>query len=134
MLESDREAPLLILFTAEERHAVAMLVEAHQRETQIGLAGVAFRIEVDQRPADAPTDPRGDARVSEGTPDHVPGNAKAVAIDKEGNFLRKNPEDTSEAPEQKRRLQEPDAEVRLELGYMASVLMDTLIGVGTHFA
>ena len=46
VLELGSEALLLILFAAIERHAVTMLVEAHEREAQIGLPGVALGIEL----------------------------------------------------------------------------------------
>ena len=74
VLELDSKALLLILFAAAERHGVDMLVEAHQREAQFGLLSVALGIELDQRAADAPTEPGTGARGGQGAPDHVAGN------------------------------------------------------------
>ena len=60
--EDPIEALLLVGFAAVERDAFDLLVDPHQREAKLRLAGVALGIQMDQRTADAPTHQRGDRR------------------------------------------------------------------------
>ena len=51
----------------------------------------------------------------------------------EGHVLREEPKDADEASEQKRGLEKPDAKVGRELGQMAGVFVDALVGVAACY-
>ncbi len=55
-----------------------------------------------------------------------------MPVHMESHVLRQHPEDASKASEQKRGLEKPDAKVGRELGQMAGVLVDALVGVAAH--
>ena len=44
--EKKTDRGVLILFAIKKRNAVTMFIEAHERESQIGLPGVVLRIEI----------------------------------------------------------------------------------------
>src|SRR4029077_21001490 len=130
----DGEALFLILFAAIKRHAVGVLVEAHQSEPQIGLPGIALGIKPNQRTADHPAEPRGGARIDKSAPHHVTRYAEAVAAHMEGYVLGQEPEDANETSKRERRVQAPNPEVSRQLGQMAGVFVDALIGVSAHLS
>jgi len=78
----ENQRQVFILFAAVERHTITMLAKAHEREAQISLPGLAYGIELDQWAADPPAEPRGGARIENGAPDHVTGNAEGASAHK----------------------------------------------------
>ena len=70
-IELGGQAPPLVRLAAVESDAVDMLADADEPETQPGLATIAFGLELDQRPADAPAQPGGGAGIDQGAPDEV---------------------------------------------------------------
>ena len=134
VLELASETLIFIFFTAIERHSVDVFVEAHKRETQLGLLRVAFAIQLDQRAADAPTEPGTGASGGEGAPDHVPGNCETVTAQIQWHVSREAPQHPDETAKEERRLQEPDAEIGCQFGQMPGVLVDALVRVGAQLA
>src|SRR5262245_2200003 len=124
----------LILFPAIERYAVDMLIKADECIAQFGLLGISFVVELNQGMADEPTQPGGGACIDKRAPDHITGNCEAAPTQMEPDLVREHPQNPDEAPEKKRRLQEPNPEIGRQLGQMASILVHSLVRVGTHFA
>ena len=61
------------------RDVVGALRPADQRRSQFRLARVPGRLEQDQRPSDAPREPRAAERIEQRRPDHVAGDAELPA-------------------------------------------------------
>ena len=113
---------------------VGVLVDAHQREAQIGLARVALGIERNQRATDAPGEQRAAERIGERAPDHVARDREAAFADIEHHLLGQDPEHAHEAHEQQRGLQQADRERGRELGQVLRVLVDALIRIDPDLA
>ena len=113
---------------------VGVLVDAHQREAQIGLARVALGIERNQRATDAPGEQRAAERIGERAPDHVARDHEAAIADVEHHLRGEHPEHADEADEQQRRLQQADRKRRRELGQVLRVLVDALVRIDPDLA
>lgn len=58
-----------------QRDALAGFVDPDEGEAEFRLAGVSFAIQGNQRPSYQPGQAGADQGITEGTPDHIAGNA-----------------------------------------------------------
>ena len=113
----------------EQRDAFQILVDAHQRETQLRLARVAFGIKADQRPAHQPARQRGDVGVKQRAPDHEARRRNHHVADAKEHAAGQFPQHADERGQQQRGLQQPDPEVRGQFGQLLRVGRDALVWV-----
>src|ERR1700733_5959100 len=106
-----------------------MLVDAHQRKTQIRLARVALRVAADEAAAHPVAEQRARARIENRRPHHEAGNGIVPVGDAKNEVVRQPPENARETEEQNRRLQQPDGEVGRQLTELARILMYALIRI-----
>ena len=69
--EALAQAAELLALAAVQRHALAVLAQAHQRKAEIGLEALLVEVEADQRPADEVGEDGADDRVDQRDPDQV---------------------------------------------------------------
>ena len=128
------EKAALIRFAIVQHDAVGVLVDAHERDAQIGLPCVALVIERNERAADVPSEQRSAERIGERAPDHVPRDRDRAVAEIENDLLGKEPEHAREAREQQRGLHQADRERGREVGQVLGVLLDALIGIDADLA
>ncbi len=80
-IEIDLDAALLIRLAAEECDGIDMLIDAHQREAQLGFASIALGIAGDKRATDPIADQGGRARIDDRGPHHVARNVETPPAD-----------------------------------------------------
>src|SRR6185312_2352689 len=127
--EVELYAPPLIRLARGERYAIEMLVDAHEREAQVRLPGIALRVAVDEAAADPIRDERARRRIDNRRPEHEAGDDVIVSFDLQVEVPGDHPQEPGESHEQGRGLQQLNAEIRRELAQVACVLVQALVGI-----
>ncbi len=123
------EKAALIRLAIVEHDTVGVLADPHERDAQIGLAGVALGIDRDERTADVPREQGAAERIGERAPDHVARDRNGAVAEIENDLVGEDPEHTREAREQQRGLHQADRKDGCQLGQLLSILLDALIGI-----
>ena len=109
LIELEVQIIFFIRFAAINGNGLGALVDAHESETKIRLARVAFGVECNQRTPDAPAYEGRYARVNKREPDHVAGQNEAYSGHGKGYAFRNGPQDSNKAYEKERRLEQAHA-------------------------
>src|SRR5882757_1574661 len=105
------DAPSLILLARGERDSIQVLVDANERESQIGLTRVAFGIPVDQAASHPVAQQRAPAGVYDGGPQHETGDGVIRVPEPDRKAGGQSPQNPGENPEENSSLQQPRAEI-----------------------
>src|SRR3979411_2818825 len=126
------DAPLLVGLALRERYVIDMLVDAHQRKTQIRFTGVALGVARDESTPYPIAEKRTCARIDHRRPYHESRNRIVPVANMENEIVGKTPEHAGERQEQYRRLKQSDDEIGRKLAELARVFMDALIRIDPH--
>src|ERR1700722_3593691 len=129
IVEMQLDAAFLVRLPLGQRNVVDMLVDAHQRKTQIRFTRVTLRIAADEADAHPVAEQRTRARIEDRRPHHEAGDRVVPVSDAKNEVVRQTPENARETEEQYRRLQQLDGEVGRQLTELARILVYALIRV-----
>ncbi len=124
------EAAPLAFGSTQERHALGVLPEPHERESENSLRLVLAREAGHERSADVQHQPRHQSAVGHSRQDHVGRDREIGRAEANGDGAADGPEDADERGSAGQGREQTDGEVHQRLGGPARIVRNAILGIG----